>query len=185
MHKKYVEMEIIMKIVIVNGSPRKGNTNAAIEAFASGADKNNEIEIIQADKLNISGCKGCGVCQCSKGCFAKDDTNKTIDKLVDADMIVFATPVYWWGMTAQLKLVIDKCYCRGVLLKGKNVGFIVIGGAPTDNVQYELIDKQFKCMSDYLDWNIKFSKKYSANAVNELADNSEVMAELKAEGSRI
>ncbi len=174
-----------MKIVIVNGSPRKGNTNAAIEAFVSGAEKNNDIEIIKADKLNISGCKGCGVCQCIKGCVAKDDTNETIDKLVDADMIVFATPVYWWGMTAQLKLVIDKCYCKGVQLKGKDVGFIVIGGAPTDNVQYELINKQFECMAQYLNWNIKFSKKYSANAVNDLADNSEVISGLKEEGSRI
>ena len=174
-----------MKIVIVNGSPRKGNTNAAIEAFVSGAEKNNDIEMIKADKLNISGCKGCGVCQCTKGCVAKDDTNETIDKLVGADMIVFATPVYWWGMTAQLKLVIDKCYCKGVQLKGKEVGFIVIGGAPTDNVQYELIDKQFECMAQYLNWNIKFSKKYSTNAVNDLADNSEVISGLKEEGSRI
>ena len=43
------------------------------------------------------------------GCVAADDTNRVIDSLVDADMIVFGTPVYWWGMTAQLKLVIDKC----------------------------------------------------------------------------
>lgn len=174
-----------MKIVIVNGSPRKGNTYAAIEAFASEAGKNNALEIIETDKLNISGCKGCGVCQCSKGCVAKDDTNKTIDKLVDADMIVFATPVYWWGMTAQLKMVIDKCYCKGILLKGKSIGLIVIGGASTDNVQYELIEKQFGCMAEYLNWNIKFSKKYSANAVNDLKNNSEIAAELKTEGSRI
>lgn len=174
-----------MKIVIVNGSPRKGNTNAAIEAFVSGVEKNNDIEIIEADKLNISGCKGCGVCQCSKGCVADDDTNKTIDKLVDADMIVFATPVYWWGMTAQLKMVIDKCYCKGILLKGKDIGLIVIGGASTDNIQYELIEKQFDCMAGYLNWNIKFSKKYSANAVNDLKNNSGIVAELKTEGSRI
>ena len=48
-----------MKIVIVNGSARKGNTLAAIEAFSEGAKAKNEIEIIQADKLNIGFCKGC------------------------------------------------------------------------------------------------------------------------------
>ena len=87
-----------MKIVIINGSARKGNTLAAINAFIKGASEKNEIEIIEPDNLNIAPCKGCGVCQCSKGCVDKDDTNPTIDKIAAADMILFATPVYWWGM---------------------------------------------------------------------------------------
>ena len=94
-----------MKIVIINGSARKGNTLTAINAFIKGASKKNEIEIIEPDKLNIAPCKGCGVCQCSKGCVDKDDTNPTIDKIAATDMILFATPVYWWGMSAQLKLL--------------------------------------------------------------------------------
>ena len=115
-----------MKIVIINGSARKGNTLTAINAFIKGASEKNEIEIIEPDKLNIAPCKGCGVCQCSKGCVDKDDTNPTIDKIAAADMILFATPVYWWGMSAQLKLIIDKCYCRGLQLKNKKVGTIVV-----------------------------------------------------------
>ena len=91
-----------MKIVIINGSARKGNTLTAINAFIKGASEKNEIEIIEPDKLNIAPCKGCDVCQCSKGCVDKDDTNPTIDKIAAADMILFATPVYWWGMSAQL-----------------------------------------------------------------------------------
>ena len=101
-----------MKIVIINGSARKGNTLTAINAFIKGASEKNEIEIIEPDKLNIAPCRGCGVCQCSKGCVDKDDTNSTIDKIAAADMILFATPVYWWGMSAQLKDV----YKRQVLL---------------------------------------------------------------------
>ncbi len=114
-----------MKIVIINGSARKGNTLTAINAFIKGASEKNEIEIIEPDKLNIAPCKGCGVCQCSKGCVDKDDTNPTIDKIAAADMILFATPVYWWGMSAQLKLIIDKCYCRGLQLKNKKVGRLI------------------------------------------------------------
>ena len=91
-----------MKIVIINGSARKGNTLTAINAFIKGAAEKNEIEVIAPDKLHISPCKGCGACQCHKGCVDQDDTNSTINKLVEADMILFATPVYWWGMTAQL-----------------------------------------------------------------------------------
>ena len=85
-----------MKIIVINGSARKGNTLTAINAFVKGAGEKNEIEIIAPDKLNISPCMGCGVCQCHKGCVAKDDTNPTIDKIAAADMILFATPVYWW-----------------------------------------------------------------------------------------
>jgi len=66
-----------MKVIIINGSARKGNTLTAIEAFVKGASEKNEIEIIEPDKLNIAPCKGCGVCQCSKGCVDKDDTNPT------------------------------------------------------------------------------------------------------------
>lgn len=100
-------------------------------------------------------------------------------------MIVFATPVYWWGVTAQLKLVIDKCYCRGANLKGKKVGVIAIGGSPTTNVQYELIRKQFECIKDYLGWDIVFSKSYYATDIDELAGNTAAIEELKAAGAEL
>ena len=96
-----------MKIIIINGSARKGNTLTAINALIKGASEKNEIEVIEPDKLQIAPCKGCGACQCHKGCVDNDDTNPTIDKIAAADMILFTTPVYWWGMSAQLKLVID------------------------------------------------------------------------------
>ena len=174
-----------MKIVIINGSARKGNTLTAINAFIKGASEKNEIEIIEPDKLNIAPCKGCGVCQCSKGCVDKDDTNPTIDKIAAADMILFATPVYWWGMSAQLKLVIDKCYCRGLQLKNKKVGTIVVGGSPVDSIQYELIDKQFDCMAKYLSWDMLFNKSYYATARDELEKNKNSMNELEGIGKNL
>lgn len=174
-----------MKIVMINGSARKGNTSAAIDAFRKGAAGKNEIEVIAPDKLHISPCKGCGVCQCYKGCVDQDDTNPTIDTIAAADMIVFATPVYWWGMSAQLKQVIDKCYCRGMQLKEKKVGVIVVGGSPTDNIQYELIQKQFGCMAEYLSWNMMFQKSYYANARDELSKNTAAMMELETLGKNL
>lgn len=172
-----------MKIVIINGSARKGNVLTAIDAFKKGAAAGNDIEIIQPDQLHIAPCKGCGACQCYKGCVDKDDTNATIDQIVSADMIVFATPVYWWGMSAQLKQVIDKCYCRGMQLKGKKTGLIVVGGSPVDNIQYELIRKQFDCMADYLSWDMLFQKSYYATARDDLQKNMEALEELENIGS--
>ena len=174
-----------MKIVIINGSARKGNTLTAIEAFIRGAKEKNEIEIIAPDQLQIAPCKGCGACQCHKGCVDKDDTNPTIDKIAAADMILFATPVYWWGMTAQLKQVIDKCYCRGLQLKEKKVGVIVVGGSPVDNVQYELIRKQFECMGSYLSWDILFQQSYYANAKDELGKDEKIIEELENIGKNL
>ncbi len=174
----------MMKIVIINGSARKGNTLAAIKAFERGVSEKNEIEVIAADKLHISPCKGCGVCQCYKGCVDQDDTNPTVDSIAAADMILFATPVYWWGMSAQLKQVIDKCYCRGLQLKNKKVGVIIVGGSPVDSIQYELIHKQFDCMADYLSWDMLFQKSYYANAKDELEKNTDAIKELETIGKK-
>ena len=155
-----------MKIVIINGSARRGNTLTAIDAFIKGASEKNEIEIIQPDRLHIAPCKGCGACQCYKGCIDQDDTNPTIDKITAADVILFATPVYWWGMSAQLKL-------------------IVVGGSPVDSIQYELIDKQFDCMAKYLSWDMIFQKSYYATASDELAKNKDSIKELENIGKNL
>lgn len=174
-----------MKIVIINGSARKGNTLRAIEAFCEGAKANHEIEIIQADKLNIDYCKGCDACECHKGCVDQDDTNPTIDKIVDADMVVFTSPVYWWGISAQLKLVIDKCYCRGAQIKGKKVGVLIVGGSPVDAEQYKIIQSQFDCITKYLDWDMRFYKSYYATDRNDLASKKESIDELVTLGQNI
>ncbi len=172
-----------MKITIINGSARKGNTSTAIQTLAEGIAEGNEVEIIAPDKLHIAPCKGCGACQRSSDCVDDDDTNPTVDKIVSADAIVFATPVYWWGVSAQLKLVIDKLYCRATQLKNKKVGVIAIGAAPVGDVQYQLIDKQFQCIADYLSWEMLFQKSYSARDKTDLANDADALAELKHLGA--
>lgn len=174
-----------MNIVIINGSARKGNTLSAIEAFKGGALEKHDVKVIAADQVKIAPCKGCEACECYKGCVDDDDTNSVVDTIAGADLIVFASPVYWWGITAQIKQVIDKCYCRGAQLKGKKVGTIVIGGASTDDIQYELIDKQFECMAQYLEWNLIFQKSYSASAADDLSKELKTMDQLKELGKTI
>ena len=143
-----------MKIIIINGSARKGNTLTAINAFIKGASEKNEIEVIEPDKLQIAPCKGCGACQCHKGCVDNDDTNPTIDKI-------------------------------GLQLKNKKVGVIAVGGSPVDSIQYELINKQFDCMADYLSWDMLFQKSYYASEKTDLAKDENSLKELEDIGKNL
>ena len=101
--------------------------------------------------------------------------------------VICCLPCCWSRccMSAQLKLIIDKCYCRGLQLKNKKVGTIVVGGSPVDSIQYELIDKQFDCMAKYLSWDMLFKKSYYATARDELEKNKDSMNELEGIGKNL
>lgn len=101
-----------MKIVILKGSPRKsGNSNLLAEAFKAGAaEAGHEVYEFDYTRQRVGGCLGCGVCKMNGSCVQKDDFGAIRDKLVEADMIVFATPIYYFGMSGQLKNVIDRFY---------------------------------------------------------------------------
>lgn len=174
-----------MKILILNGSPREGNCVAAVNALTEGISDSHDVEVIKAHDLSIDPCMACELCECQFGCVCEDDTNMITEKMINADMIVFTSPVYWWGITAQLKLVIDKAYSRAVYLKDKKVGVIVVGGAAVGSEQYDLIRRQFICISQYLDWDILFHRDYSASLKDDLLKDTAALSELKAEGERL
>ena len=174
-----------MKILVLNGSPRKGNTVTAINSFIEGVNGRHEVEVVDTYKLKVSPCMACGACGCTNGCVANDDSNMIAEKVVEADMIVFATPVYWWGITAQIKMVLDKLYCMAVKMSEKKAAVIAVGGDLTDSVQYQLIKTQFECIADYMKWDILFHKSYSASEKDDLAKDEVALAELKAEGEKL
>lgn len=122
-----------MKIAILNGSPRKQNTEAMVNAFAQGAkEAGHEVEILHVGRMNIAGCKGCEYCH-TKGegkCIQKDDMEKVLPAYVDSDMIVFASPVYYFGATAQLQAAIQRMYCIGKPQKAKKAALLLSSGSP-------------------------------------------------------
>lgn len=105
-----------MKIAIFNGSPRKENTFAMCEAFAEGAkEAGHEVEIYHVGKMKINGCLGCEYCH-TKGegtCIQKDDMEQVLEAYKTAEMVVFASSVYYFSMTAQLSAAIQRMYCIG------------------------------------------------------------------------
>lgn len=103
------------KIVILNGAGKKnGDTAAMINAFKDGAP-GNEVTEFYLQSMNIHGCLDCGGCRreekgIAEPCVQKDDMNQIFAAVREADVIVFASPVYWWDITGTLKTAIDRLY---------------------------------------------------------------------------
>lgn len=101
------------KVLILTGSIRKGgNTDLLAQAFAEGAEKNNEVEIISVADYKVNPCIGCNSCftREKNECFQNDDMPVIYEKLREADTVVIASPVYFYGISAQLKAVIDRLH---------------------------------------------------------------------------
>ena len=117
-----------MKIAILNGSPRKQNTEAMVNAFAEGAkEAGHEVEILHVGKMKIAGCLGCEYCH-GKGegkCIQKDDMEKVLPAYLDSDMIVFASPLYYATLTAQLEAAIQRVYCIGKPAKATKAALLL------------------------------------------------------------
>ena len=102
-----------MNILILSGSPRKGgNTDLLVEAFVKGASPNHCVEVVSVHDYKINPCMGCNACfkSDSQSCVQKDDMATIYEKMLVSDMLVIASPVYFYGLSAQLKAVIDRCH---------------------------------------------------------------------------
>ncbi len=122
-----------MKITVLNGSPRKQNTTAMVNAFAEGAKAaGHEVEVLQVGKMKIAGCLGCEYCH-GKGagkCVQKDDMEKVMPAYQDCDMIVFASPIYYFDMTAQLSAAIQRVYAIGKPPKATQAALLLSSASP-------------------------------------------------------
>lgn len=123
-----------MKIAILNGSPKVGNTAAMINAFAEGAkEAGHEVEILHVGKMKINGCLACEYCH-GKGegnCVQKDDMAKVMPAYKEADMIVWASPIYYFGMTAQMSAAIQRVYAIGKPARATRAALLLSAGSPS------------------------------------------------------
>ncbi len=98
------------KVLVISTSIR-GNSNSEklAEAFADGAKAaGNEVELVSLKDKTIAFCKGCLACQQTGHCVIKDDANAITDKMLEADVIAWATPIYYYEMSGQMKTMIDR-----------------------------------------------------------------------------
>lgn len=127
---KYIErmMKMAKNILVLSASPRKGgNSDLLCDQFMLGAkEAGNQTEQIFFRNKKINYCTGCGTCQSNAGtCVQKDDMAEVLDKMIAADVIVMATPVYFYTMNAQMKTLIDRTCARYTEIRNKDFYFIV------------------------------------------------------------
>jgi multimeric flavodoxin WrbA len=114
-------------VLAISASPRKGgNSDLLCDQFLTGArESGNDVEKIFLCDMDVGYCKGCGTCTYSGKCILKDDAAGILDKMMAADVIVLATPVYFYTMDAQLKTLIDRTSPVYTKLTDKEFYFIL------------------------------------------------------------
>lgn len=114
-------------ILIISASPRKdGNSDLLCDEFAKGArSAGHRVEKVRLADKTIHYCRGCGACNDTHVCLQKDDMADLLDKVLEADVIVLATPVYFYTLCAQMKTFIDRTVPRYLDMRNKEFYFIL------------------------------------------------------------
>ncbi len=181
------------KVLIVNGSPRKkGNSAVLAERVAEGARSlGAEVETVILQDLDIKPCDGCGVCRTlGKGCHIDDDMQALYPKVREADALVVAGPVYFFTVTAQTKLFMDRCYAivktGDNALAGKRVGIVLTyGGADAFGSGAVNALRTFQDAYRYVRAQIVGTVHGTASTAGEVKDNQELMDGALALGRRL
>lgn len=140
------------KVLVISASPRKGgNSDLLCDSLIQGAEQaGHTIEkVFLADK-KISYCTGCGVCNSKQVCVQKDDMATLLDSMLAANVIVMATPIYFYAMNGQLKTFIDRCCTKYTQILNKEFYFIMTA-ADAHSLSVERTMEGFRGFMDCLD----------------------------------
>ena len=147
-----------MKIIVLMGSPnKKGSTNILVENFVKGAkEARHECEVLDVCHMDIHPCIGCVACGYEGPCVQKDDNEQIRAKLLVSDMVVFATPLYYNGMSAQLKTVVDRFCAYNSSLNGRHLKSALLTVAwNADDWTFEALEAHYKTLVRYINFEDK------------------------------
>lgn len=142
-----------MKIIILEGSPnRKGSSNLLADCFKQGAEEaGHTVEIIDAAHADIHPCTGCIHCGYEGPCVQKDEMDRIRPKILEADMLVFSTPLYYYGMSAQLKVLIDRFCAFNSSVQRRHMKSALLAAAwNSDDWTFEALESHYKTLVRYL-----------------------------------
>lgn len=137
------------KVLILSGSPRKnGNSDILCDEFMRGAiEAGNQVEKIRVAEKKVGYCRACYTCKETGVCAIKDDMAEILQKMIDADVIVLASPVYFYSIDAQLKAVIDRTVARWLEVRDKEFYYIVTAA----DEELSSADTTIACFRGYAD----------------------------------
>ena len=198
-----------MKVIGINASPRKrANTQTLVESILNGAaERGAETRLVNLRELKINGCLGCEGCKKHLGkCVQKDDLTILLQQMTTYDAIVMGTPVYWYHVTAQFKMLVDRLYCffesgenpetgeqtiKSAFPSGKKFIFIISRGDPEPT---ELFSQFYDHLNEWLKLiplsleagNYEFFHQYGTGIDRKSARNDpEILEKAKAYGARL
>ncbi len=182
------------QVLVILGSPRrKGNSSTLAARISRGAKSAGaEVETLFLQDLKISPCRGCDTCQKrgSKGCAIEDDMQRIYPKLIRSDAWVIASPVYWFTMSAQTKMFMDRCYALTAYAKnpfaGKRIA-IAMSYGDVDPVRSGCVNalRTFQDAFRYTGSKIVGMVYGSAMKAGEIANNKALMQEAEELGKRL
>ena len=144
-----------MKILVIESSPHKnGSSNLLADYFMRGAkEAGHTVTVFDTARANIHPCMGCDACGMSGACCQKDDMAGLGEQMLQSDMVVFVTPLYYFGMSAQLKTVIDRFYSFNGKLSGKGLkSALIVTAWDSKDVTMQDISSHYKTLCGYLNF---------------------------------
>lgn len=144
-----------MKVLGIRGSPRRGgNSDQLLDWFLSSGSGEDEIDILIPSELRIHFCRGCRYCESTGSCIMRDDATVVMEKLLAVDRVVVSTPVFFYGLPASLKALVDRMqplwarrYILGEKMQSK-AGFLLAVGATRGERLFEGVVLSIKYFFD-------------------------------------
>lgn len=143
-----------MKILVITGSPRKnGNSNTLADNFIKGVEEAGH-SVVRFDSAfkNVHPCVACNKCGMNGQCVFKDDFEFVRNNIVDADVVVFASPMYYFGISAQIKAVIDRFYAINGQIHVPKKAVLIMTYADTSAKEAQPIINHYETLLNYLGW---------------------------------
>jgi len=144
-----------MKITVLFASPNKnGSTAILVDNFKRGAEENGHtVGVLDVCKMNVHPCVGCVRCGYEGPCVQKDDNEIIRNTLLNTDMVVFATPLYYYGMSAQLKIVIDRFCAYNSSLNSRHLRSALLTVAwNADDWTFDALEAHYKTLVRYINF---------------------------------